>query len=129
MVICISTLRKFCFPFLRKYPKKPVCTLVLAECYVAGVQYATNRKVVCALPNTCSLRVKPEPENQFDPNALALYYGTIKLGYIPSKYNKIPQYLMLSGKRLSVTLIERQTNVPLWEALKIRIEVHIEVHI
>jgi hypothetical protein len=39
--------------------------------------------IVGALPRGSRLRLEREPDNAFDPNAIAVYYGDTHLGYVP----------------------------------------------
>lgn len=54
---------------------------------VAGVMYEGRQRIIAGLITTDQARIVPEPENQYDPNALAVHVvheGKVShVGYIP----------------------------------------------
>lgn len=50
--------------------------------YIAGFKFHEGFRVLSELKPGVSLTMVPEPDNPFDPHAVALYYGEIKLGFI-----------------------------------------------
>lgn len=54
--------------------------------FVAGIKYRDNyEELLAKLKEGMELQIKPEPDNEFDPDALAVYNGDDHLGYIPKK--------------------------------------------
>lgn len=54
--------------------------------FVAGVKYRENwEELVAKLTDGMKLRLKTDPENEFDSNAIAVYNKKEHLGYIPKK--------------------------------------------
>ena len=51
--------------------------------YVAGFKYWDGPKVIGKLKNESKLTLKSEPDNPYDPEAVAIYAGKKKIGYIP----------------------------------------------
>jgi HIRAN domain-containing protein len=47
-----------------------------------------------------ALRLEREPENPFDPNAIAVYYAGLKIGFIPKLVNPRLAPLMDRGEQL-----------------------------
>jgi hypothetical protein len=43
--------------------------------------------MVGALPRGLRVRLQREPNNEFDGNAIAVYYGTAHLGFLPRNHN------------------------------------------
>lgn len=54
---------------------------------LAGFTYYDGIDVFSELKIGSQLIMKPEPENKYDPSAVALYYGQKKLGFIPREEN------------------------------------------
>ena len=76
--------------------------------YVAGFTYYDGIDVISELRIGTTLKLVAEPENKFDPYAVAVYYEETKLGFIPSKENKIiSQFLQLGYDSLFETRINR----------------------
>lgn len=54
--------------------------------FIAGIKYRDNYEDLLAkLKEGMELRIKPEPDNKFDPKALAVYNCEDHLGYIPKR--------------------------------------------
>ena len=51
--------------------------------YIAGVKFHKLSTVINELEVGQVLDLIPEPENKFDPNAVAIKYNDIMLGYVP----------------------------------------------
>ncbi|MDR2027760.1 MAG: HIRAN domain-containing protein [Prevotellaceae bacterium] len=60
----------------------------LLNCEIAGFTYYEGPVVFNQLQTGTALRLVFEPENRYDPNAIALYFGEYKLGFIPRVMNK-----------------------------------------
>lgn len=46
------------------------------------------------------LTIKPEPENRYDENAVAIYYKEHKLGYVPRSQNKAIAAILGAGQNI-----------------------------
>lgn len=60
--------------------------------FIAGLAYAgpdgTDRRTYCAnLPIGTKLDLVPEPDNKFDPDAVALFHDGRHVGYVPAKHD------------------------------------------
>lgn len=55
---------------------------------VTGVKYRLQDFVKANVCINDVLRLVPEPTNQFDPHAIAVFKGDIQIGYVPRKDNK-----------------------------------------
>ena len=52
--------------------------------HIAGVKFAEGAADILAeMDLSAELELRPEPENKFDPNAVAIYFEDNKLGFIP----------------------------------------------
>ena len=61
--------------------------------FVAGIKYRENyEEMLSKLEEGMELQIKPEPDNEYDPDALAVYHDEDHLGYIPKK--DIPAVLL-----------------------------------
>lgn len=60
----------------------------LLNCNIAGFTYYDGPIVFKQLGIGTALQLVAEQENQYDPNAIALYFGKSKLGFIPRDNNK-----------------------------------------
>lgn len=56
----------------------------LATYYIAGFQHWDGAFALGELRPGTTLRIVPEPDCKHDPEAVALYAGSLKLGYIPA---------------------------------------------
>lgn len=50
------------------------------------------------------LGIVPEPENEYDPDAIALYKGVKKVGYVPAHKTKVLHRARESGEVLTTTV-------------------------
>ena len=67
-----------------------------ADFHIAGFTYYDGADVFKNLKIGAPLSIKAEPENRYDPEAVAIYYQETKLGFIPRTDNKvIRQFLNL----------------------------------
>jgi len=55
--------------------------------YIAGIEYYEALFVINKLKPGQKLKLKPEPSNIHDENAVEIYYKNYKLGYIPKTSN------------------------------------------
>jgi len=60
-----------------------------ATFHIAGFTYYSGVEVFEHLRIGAELFFKAEPDNRFDPNAVAIYYENEKLGYVPSAENEM----------------------------------------
>jgi len=65
---------------------------------VAGFTYWDGIFVVQKIKVGDKVELQPEPENPFDPNAVALYYQGSKIGFIPRRCNAQISQLLNFGQ-------------------------------
>lgn len=65
---------------------------------IAGIRYYIDNDL--SLEENEELRLKREPENQYDKYAIAVYNSEKKIGYIPRRNNKVFARLMDGGKSI-----------------------------
>ena len=61
----------------------------LSTFHIAGFTYYDGIDVFKNLKIGKELSLKAEPENRFDPNAVAIYYQENKLGFVPTGENEL----------------------------------------
>ncbi len=107
----------FSTPFARE--------ILLLECYVAGTTYRENIEEIAEwLETGANLRLQREPENKFDPSAIAVYDAQNNiLGYVPRAKNEVLARLLEAGKHLSAKLVAKD-RLDGWTRLNIEIFLH-----
>ena len=69
----------------------------LLDCHIAGFTYYDGLDVINELMLGTPVAIKSEPDNPFDHEAVAIYYGEKKLGYVPQAKNSIVSNLLYFG--------------------------------
>ncbi|MDL2257959.1 HIRAN domain-containing protein [Eubacteriales bacterium OttesenSCG-928-K08] len=69
----------------------------LMDCHIAGFNYYDGLDVIEELKLGTTITLKSEPENLYDQEAVAIYYGKAKLGYIPQAKNRTLSNLIYFG--------------------------------
>ena len=64
---------------------------------IAGLTYWDAAEVFSELSIGTELQFVAETDNKYDPEAVAIYYGKSKLGYIPRKMNTTISTLLQCG--------------------------------
>lgn len=79
---------------MRTKDTRPVKKVHLTNFRIAGLSYFEGCEAFEMLKIGTKLDLVREPDNQFDPYAVAIYYGEYQLGYIPRGSNHdISKYL------------------------------------
>ena len=60
-----------------------------ANFHIAGFTYYYGADVFEALKIGTPLSLKAEPENPYDPEAVAIYYQEEKIGFVPRRENEL----------------------------------------
>jgi len=69
----------------------------LLDCHIAGFTYYDGLDVIDELKLGTSVTLKSEPDNPYDPNAVAIYFKETKLGYVPQAKNICISNLLYFG--------------------------------
>lgn len=69
----------------------------LLDFYIAGFAYHDGLDVIDELALGKPVKLVAEPDNPFDPNAVAIYYDKRKLGYVPEGKNQILSKFLYFG--------------------------------
>lgn len=68
------------------HPQRKTIKNANMNSFVAGIKFRENyEEMLSKLEEGMELQIKPEPDNEFDPDALAVYHDEDHLGYIPKK--------------------------------------------
>lgn len=92
---------------------------------IAGLPYYQAETVLQDLSPGMPLRLVAEPENPHDEFAVEMFFGEVKLGYVPRSDNRHISRLLLQGATVVAEVIEVDPDESIWEA--IRTEVFLEV--
>ena len=89
--------------------------------YIAGVQFRTGLKEVGAdLKAGMELDLVPEPENEYDPNAVAIHHEGTHLGYVPKRFSsEITSIIEIAD--IICTIDEVDMSLKPWEQCKVTI--------
>jgi single-stranded-DNA-specific exonuclease len=71
---------------------------------IAGVSFEGRQDTVAGLRLGAELELRREPQNQYDPNAIAIYYGVLPLGYIKKGIAKHIAPLIDAGERYKANI-------------------------
>jgi len=67
------------------------------DCHIAGFTYYDGLDVIEHLKLGTPVTLRSEPENPYDPEAVAVYYENTKLGYVPQAKNSYISQLLYFG--------------------------------
>jgi len=71
--------------------------IVIADTFISAFRYYDGPMVADMLETGLQLRLNREPANRFDPQAVEVYAGDVKLGYLPNKESASIAWLMDTG--------------------------------
>ena len=69
----------------------------VADFLIAGVRFWDGAMVLDQLKPGKKLKLKAEPDNPVDADAVEIYYKGVKLGYVPRQHNEFPSQLLRLG--------------------------------
>ncbi|WP_372776537.1 HIRAN domain-containing protein [Mangrovibacterium sp.] len=73
---------------------------------VAGFSYYDGVLVFNRLKIGTELELKAEPDNKYDPMAVAIYYGPYKLGFVPRSANYSLAKILTAGYNIFETRVQ-----------------------
>ena len=74
---------------------------------IAGLQYYEALFVINRLKIGQKLKLKPEPSNIYDENAVEIYYKKHKLGYIPKTSNYSVAVILNAGWKIFECYVQK----------------------
>ena len=94
---------------------------ILLETYIAGYQYHDGKIIEKLLKPGTSLNIVREPQNQYDCNAIAIFFQNIKIGYIPASDNTVLANMLDNHLPLTARILALNPNLPTWERTEVEI--------
>ena len=89
--------------------------VLIQESPVAGYQFYDGDWVWSSLAVGASLRLVREPENQHDPNAVAVYFRDEQLGYVPRVENTAIAQMLDHGEHLEASISKLHLTENPWD--------------
>jgi hypothetical protein len=74
---------------------------------IAGFTFYEGAMAFNDLSIGTSLQLVAEPDNRFDKNAVAIYFGDKKLGFIPRTNNREISKVLNAGHNIFKTIVQR----------------------
>jgi hypothetical protein len=96
--------------------------ILLQESPLAGYQYHRASGVWPFLRVGEVLRLRREPANHHDPNAIAVWYKNEHLGYVPRRENRTLAQLMDRGECLEARIVRLLDDENPWRRIRFRID-------
>lgn len=111
-------------PPLRATPAKPerAPPVLLQESPLAGFQYHLGEVVWPKLSVGQTLRLVREPLNRHDKRAVAIYFDSVKLGYLPRQGNYTVAQMLDRGQALHAEIARLLVSTNPWDRVRVRIE-------
>ena len=100
----------------------------MKDFYIAGVQFHNSAQVQDKLEVGMELIMRPEPNNKYDPNAVALIYNDdgkeddCMIGYVPAKFSGEVSAILLTSDNVKCVLTEVELTAKTWERFKVEIK-------
>lgn len=94
------------------------------DCFhINGFQYWDGATVVGVMKVGDTLRLCAETDNPHDSDAVALYYGSTKLGYVPADKNELLAQLMYFGHGdiVEARVLQVDTEADPWKQVRVGI--------
>jgi hypothetical protein len=99
--------------------------ITLLSSHVAGYQYHKGHHVENEFKSGVPLSLVREPKNRYDSNAIAIYFGLTKIGYIPDAENTVLANMLDQGVHLETTITAFNPEMPTWG--RVEVEVYLGV--
>ena len=80
--------------------------IMLANIFISGFQYYDGPEVADMLETGLILKLNREPHNRWDRNAVEIFAGEAKLGYIPRNENNTIARLLDSGIHIQAMITD-----------------------
>lgn len=86
-------------------PSVPTLERELFSSYVAGAQYHVDAALIATIPPGARLVPVREPSNDWDPDAVRLYFGRTFVGYVPAERARHVRRLLDAGTPVWPTVV------------------------
>ncbi len=101
---------------------EPARRILLQESPLAGYQYHRASGVWPFLRVGEAIKLRREPGNPHDPNAIAVWYKNEHLGYVPRRENKTLAQMMDRGERLEARIVRLLDDENPWRRIRFRVD-------
>jgi len=100
----------------------------LLQSFVRGFQYYAGPEVISQMKEGDMLELVREPDNEYDPSAIAMHWNQKKIGFIPTEDNDVLSKLLDIGiPELIAEITFLQPTAAAWENVRIAISVLKEI--
>lgn len=91
--------------------------------HIRGFQFWDGAQVLDKLKAGSKIKMRPEPENPHDPNAIALYCGKTKLGFVPAELNEGLSMMFFYGhkKAFEARVLQVNADADPWKQVRVGI--------
>lgn len=100
--------------------------ILAKDLFIAGFEHYEGENVWNDLEVGTKVQLTREPENTFDSNAIAIYFGREQLGYVPKAVAAVLAFVMdtdAGGIELKAAITVKATSSNPWKRLAITVEV------
>ncbi len=92
----------------------------LLHCFVRGFQYYEGPKMLGKMRVGDMLELVREPENKYDPNAIALHFNKRKIGFIPAEENHLLSKLIdIGAVDVQAEIAHLEPDAATWENVSV----------
>lgn len=96
-------------------------TVVIQSSPIAGFQFHEGAAVWSSLRVGAQLTLQREPENTHDRNAVAVYFGGAKVGYIPAAENLALAQMLDRGEVLEARISNLAETDDPWQRVEVTV--------
>ena len=96
-------------------------SVLIQESPLAGFQFHRGEAVWSALAVGAPVKLVREPNNDHDPNAVAVYFNDDKLGYVPRGENGALARMLDRGERLTASISHLGSGEDPWQRVRFNI--------
>ena len=105
----------------QRNPKNDIRDILIQTFAVAGFQYYQGEFFWEELSVGDQLQLSREPDNPYDENAVTIYRGGVKLGYLPRVENIAVARMMDKGQRIDALIETKQKSDDPWERMTVEV--------
>ena len=95
--------------------------LLIQTSSVAGFQYYSGEAVWSRITVDDELELRRQPDNEYDENAIEVFWRQKKLGYVPASENLTVSRMMDRGQEFAATIAEKNDSEIPWDCIEMNI--------
>jgi hypothetical protein len=99
----------------------PSRTVLIQESQVAGFQFHGGDAIWESMAVGAPLKLIREPKNSHDPEAVAVFFHDVKLGYVPRGDNSAVAQMLDRGEKLEATISRLRVDDDPWQRVRLSI--------